>query len=86
MLNPEEFGKEKKKVVQKTQHKAFECMTLLMIIDQNFFNKHIEMLTGYISNEQNDRKKTPMVYVALKCLFDCLMVNGFMIETKEEKN
>jgi hypothetical protein len=27
-----------------------------------------------------------MIYVAIKCLFDCILVNGFMLETDEENN
>lgn len=42
------------------------------------------MLIGYIQNEQNDRKKSPMIYVAIKCLFDCIMVNSFMLETDKD--
>lgn len=84
MLNAEEFGKDNRKGVQKTQHKAFECLSLIMILDKSLFKKHIGMLTGFIQNEQNDRKKSAMIYVALKCIFDCLIVNGFMLDKDEE--
>ena len=81
MINVEDFGKENKKMVQKTQHKAFECLSLLMILDKEMFKKHMGMLIGYVQNEQNDRKKSSMIYVAIKCLFDCCMINGFMVES-----
>jgi len=55
-----------------------------MILDKEMFKKHLGMLIGYIQNEQNDRKKSSMIYAAIKCLFDCVMINGFMIETNEE--
>ena len=42
------------------------------------------MLIGYIQNEQADRKKSPMIYVAIKCLFDCLMVNSYMLDESKE--
>ena len=29
-------------------------------------------------------KKSPMIYVAIKCLFDCIMVNSFLLETDEK--
>jgi hypothetical protein len=56
----------------------------MMIMDKALFIKHINMLTGFIQNEQNDKKKSAMIYVAIKCLFDCTMTNGFMLETDEE--
>lgn len=42
------------------------------------------MISGYIQNEQNERKKSPMIYVGIKTIFDCLMVNSFMLENDEE--
>lgn len=57
-----------------------------MILDRGMFERHLNMLIGYIQNEQSSRKKSSMIYIAIKCLFDCIMVNGFMIETNEENN
>ena len=84
MMNIEEYGKDMKRTAQKAQHKAFECLGLLMILDKAVFKKHLGMLIGYVKNEQNDRKKSSMIYAAIKCLFDCVMINGFMVETNEE--
>jgi hypothetical protein len=72
LKNPDDF--------EGGQFKAFECLSLLMISDQTIFTKHLARLMGYIQNEQNDRKKSPMIYVAIKCLFDCLMVNSYMLD------
>ena len=42
------------------------------------------MFIGFIQNEQNEKKKSPMIYVAIKSLFDCLMIHSFMLEMDEE--
>jgi hypothetical protein len=42
------------------------------------------MFIGFIENEQNEKKKSPMIYVAIKSLFDCLMIHSIMLETNEE--
>ena len=57
-----------------------------MVHDVQLFKKHLEMLIGYITNDQNVRKKSSMIYAAIKCLFDCVMVNSFMLESDEENN
>ena len=84
MIDPERQIKGIRKTAQKAQHKAFESLCLLMVHDALLFKKHLEMLIGYITNDQNVRKKSSMIYAAIKCLFDCVMVNSFMLETDEE--
>jgi len=84
MIDPERQIKGIKKTAQKAQHKAFESLCLLMVHDYNLFKKHLEMLIGYITNDQHVKKKSSMIYAAIKCLFDCIMVNSFMLETCEE--
>ena len=50
-----------------------------MVQYSSFFSKNLEMIMGYINNEKQDKKKSPMVSVALKCLFDCLAVNDYLL-------
>lgn len=54
-----------------------------MVLESSFFLKHLDMFMGYIRNDQNDKKKNPQVIVAIKCLFDCCLVNNYMIEPLE---
>lgn len=54
-----------------------------MVQHREFFMKNLEMLEGYIQNEQKEKKKSSMVLIALKCLFDSLSVNGFLLQNDE---
>jgi hypothetical protein len=48
MIDPERQDSGLKKTARKAQHKAFECLALLMIIDKDLFKKHVNMLIGYV--------------------------------------
>ena len=56
----------------------------MMIQNEQLFHKHLDMFIGFIQNEQNEKKKSPMIYVAIKSLFDCLMIHSVMLERNEE--
>ncbi len=56
----------------------------MMIQNEQLFYKHLDMFIGFIQNEQNEKKKSPIIYAAIKSLFDCLMMQSVGLEINEE--
>lgn len=57
---------------------AHECLGLLMILKREIFDQKIKYLLDIIEAELDYKKKSELVIISLKCIFDSLMVHGFM--------
>jgi len=64
------------------QNMAVECLGLLMILNKDTFYEQLSFMMDCVSSELDKRKKSQKVVAAIKTIFDCLMVHGFMLESE----
>ena len=80
MISIDQYQGSLKKLIKKIQYRAFEAFSLLIILNESMFLKHNQMLTGFIKNElQATNKVNPQLYLAIKCIFDSITANNFLV-------
>ncbi|CDW85365.1 at hook motif family protein [Stylonychia lemnae] len=65
---------------------AVECLGLMMIQNKMLFEENVTQLIDYIQEEKQQKNKSIITQISLKCLFDGIMVHGFLLESGNSKD
>eukprot|EP00347_Sterkiella_histriomuscorum_P020384 403338008 len=60
---------------------GIECLGLLMIHSKNYFEENLSILMDQIQKESELALKTSISHVSIKCIFDGVMVHGYLLES-----